>query len=72
MIGYLRGKLLDAGPETILLDVGGVGYELAIPLSTYAEIDRSDRAQAIGLYVHTHVRADAIGDDEWSARVSST
>lgn len=60
MIGYLRGKLLDASPESIVLDVGGVGYQLAIPLSTYSEIDRSDRAQALGLFVHTHVRADAI------------
>ncbi len=60
MIGYLRGKLLDAGPERILLDVGGVGYALAIPLSTYAELDRSDKADSLGLFVHTHVRADAI------------
>lgn len=60
MIGYLRGKLLEAGPERILLDVAGVGYLLAIPLSTYAEIDRSNKAHTLGLYVHTHVRADAI------------
>lgn len=60
MIGYLRGKVLDACPESILLDVAGVGYQLAIPLSTYSELDRSDKAEAIGLFVHTHVRADAI------------
>lgn len=42
-----------------MLDVGGVGYELHVPLSTYAEIDRSG-GDAIGLYVHTHVREDAI------------
>ncbi|MFQ5525288.1 MAG: Holliday junction branch migration protein RuvA [Thermoanaerobaculia bacterium] len=60
MIGYLRGKLLRTAPERIVLDVGGVGYQLAIPLSTYAEIDRSDKAEALGLFVHTHVRADAI------------
>lgn len=60
MIGYLRGKILESGPDHVLLDVGGVGYQLAIPLSTYSELDRSDRAQAIGLFVHTHVRADAI------------
>lgn len=60
MIGYLRGKPLEATPDRVLLDVGGVGYELAIPLSTYSRIDRSDKAEALGLYVHTHVRADAI------------
>jgi len=60
MIGYLRGKILESGPDHVLLDVGGVGYQLAIPLSTYSELDRSDRAQTIGLFVHTHVRADAI------------
>ncbi len=60
MIGYLRGKILDAGPDSLLLDVGGVGYQLAIPLSTYSELDRSDRAESVGLFVHTHVRADAI------------
>lgn len=72
MIGYLRGKVLDAGPETILLDVAGVGYQLAIPLSTYAELDRSDKAEAIGLFVHTHVRADAIElFGFWTARERS-
>ncbi len=60
MIGYLRGKILESSPERVLLDVGGVGYELAIPLSTYSELDRSDRADAVGLYVHTHVRAEAL------------
>lgn len=60
MIGYLRGKLLEAVPERILLDVGGVGYELAIPLQTFTHINRSDKAETLGLYVHTHVRAEAI------------
>jgi Holliday junction DNA helicase RuvA len=60
MIGYLRGKILEAGLESLLLDVGGVGYQLAIPLSTYSQLDRCDRAESIGLFVHTHVRADAI------------
>ncbi len=72
MIGYLRGKVLDAGPETLLLDVGGVGYQLAIPLSTYSELDRSDKAESIGLFVHTHVRADAIElFGFWTARERS-
>ena len=72
MIGYLRGKVLDSGPETVLLDVGGVGYQLAIPLSTYSELDRSDKAETVGLFVHTHVRADAIElFGFWTARERS-
>jgi Holliday junction DNA helicase RuvA len=60
MIGYLRGKILEASPDSLLLDVGGVGYQLAIPLSTYSEIDRADVSSSLGLYVHTHVRDGAI------------
>lgn len=60
MIGYLRGKLLDCSPERILLDVNGVGYELEVPLSTYAELERADSSRPVGLWVHTHVREDAI------------
>lgn len=60
MIGYLRGKVLESSPEHLLLDVGGVGYLLSIPLSTFAEIDRADASGPLGLYVHTHVRDGAI------------
>jgi Holliday junction DNA helicase RuvA len=59
MIGYLRGKPLRLTPEKLILDVAGVGYELHIPLPTYAEIDRS-AGEPIGLHVYTHVREDAI------------
>lgn len=60
MIGHLQGKLLDSTPERLLLDVHGVGYLIHIPLSTYAEIERSAEGGSIGLYIHTHVRDDAI------------
>ena len=60
MIGYLRGKILECSHERLLLDVGGVGYQLAIPLSTYSEIDRADGSSPLGLHVHTHVRDGAI------------
>ncbi|MCH7665925.1 MAG: Holliday junction branch migration protein RuvA [Acidobacteria bacterium] len=72
MIGYLRGKILDAGPDSLLLDVGGVGYQLAIPLSTFSQLDRADRTESVGLFVHTHVRADAIElFGFWTARERS-
>ncbi len=60
MIGFLQGKLLAAAPDRVLLDVGGVGYEIHVPLSTFSEIQREGEGGAVGLYVHTHVRADAI------------
>jgi len=61
MIGYLRGKVLAKSPERVLLDVGGVGYELLVPVSTLVEIERAARdGEAIGLHVHTHLREDAI------------
>ena len=36
MIGSLRGKLVEKRPNQVLLDVGGVGYQVQIPLSTFA------------------------------------
>ncbi|MEE8138597.1 MAG: Holliday junction branch migration protein RuvA [Thermoanaerobaculia bacterium] len=60
MIGYLQGKLLRSSPERVLLDLQGVGYEVHIPLSTFYEIERAANGQPIGLYIHTHVRKDAI------------
>ncbi|MFB3140173.1 MAG: Holliday junction branch migration protein RuvA [Candidatus Acidiferrales bacterium] len=57
MIGHLRGSLLAKEPYQIVLDVGGVGYQLRVPYST-------SQLPAIGeklaLVVHTHVREDAI------------
>ncbi len=60
MIGYLHGKLLRIAPSRLLLDVGGVGYEVAIPLSTYYEVQQKSEGDEAELFVHTHVREDAI------------
>ena len=38
MIAMLRGILFDKQPSSVILDVGGVGYEVLIPLSTYARL----------------------------------
>jgi Holliday junction DNA helicase RuvA len=58
MIGSLRGKLIEKRPNQLLLDVSGVGYQVQIPLSTFAAVGalHSDAT----LLVHTHVREDQI------------
>ena len=58
MIGRLTGRLVDCEPGSAVLDVGGVGYELRIPLSTYYRL--SARPDPAILFVHTHVREDAL------------
>src|SRR5271167_4758424 len=60
MIGRLTGKVIAQEPDgSIVLDVGGVGYELAAPLGTLGRA-RSDDAGRVTLWVHTHVREDAL------------
>jgi holliday junction DNA helicase RuvA len=56
MIGSLRGKLVDKRPNQALLDLGGVGYEVQIPLSTFAGLPALH--DEITLLIHTHVRED--------------
>jgi Holliday junction DNA helicase RuvA len=58
MIGSLRGKLTEKRPNQILLDVGGVGYQVLIPLSTFTNLGAlHDEAT---LLIHTHVREDQL------------
>jgi len=60
MIGHLKGTVLAKSPERVLLEVGGVGYEVHIPVSTYYELDRLGDGAPASLHVHTHLREDAI------------
>ena len=57
MIGQLRGRLADKRPNQIMVDVGGVGYLVAVPLSTYAAL--GELHTEVTLLIHTHVREDA-------------
>jgi len=58
MIAHLRGTLLDKKPGQVILEVGGVGYKVLIPLSTYYELD--GEGATVSVRVHTHVREDVI------------
>ena len=58
MIGQLRGKLLQKKPNSLLLDVNGVGYEVTIPVTSFYELP--DEGNEVTLKIHTHVREDAL------------
>jgi Holliday junction DNA helicase RuvA len=57
MIGQLRGTLADKRPNQVLVDVGGVGYLVAVPLSTYASL--GELHTEVTLLIHSHIREDA-------------
>jgi Holliday junction DNA helicase RuvA len=58
MIGQLRGSLADKRPNQVLVDVGGVGYLVHVPLSTYAAL--GELHTEVTLLIHMHVREDAL------------
>lgn len=58
MIGQLRGRLAEKRPNQVLVDVGGVGYVVLVPLSTFAAL--GDLHTEVTLLIHTHVREDAL------------
>ncbi len=60
MIGRLTGRLVEeADLGVLIIDVGGVGYEVNAPLGTGGRVTH-DATGAVTLYVHTHVREDAL------------
>ncbi len=58
MIAFLSGKLIEKQANTAIVDVGGVGYEVSIPLTTFYEL--GDEGSDVELRIYTHVREDAI------------
>jgi Holliday junction DNA helicase RuvA len=58
MIGRLTGRLAAKATDHVLLDVGGVGYLVHIPLSTFYELPEAEGPAS--LWVHTHVREDTL------------
>ncbi|MES2392737.1 MAG: Holliday junction branch migration protein RuvA [Acidobacteriota bacterium] len=58
MIAHVRGMILSKTPNSVVVECGGVGYELAISVATFSELG-GEGAEA-RLHVHTHVREDAL------------
>ena len=58
MIAHLSGTLLSKQATSAIVDVAGVGYDVAIPLSTFYEL--GEVGEPVKLRVYTHVREDAI------------
>ena len=58
MIAHLNGALLEKQVQRLVIDVGGVGYEVFVPLSTFYGL--GDPGSRVALRIHTHVRDSAI------------
>jgi holliday junction DNA helicase RuvA len=58
VIARLAGTLLEVKTSGVVLDVQGVGYELSIPLGTFSALPPAGEKAV--LFVHTHVREDAL------------
>jgi Holliday junction DNA helicase RuvA len=58
MIALLRGTLAEKSPNQAIVDVGGVGYDVTIPVSTFSALPNT--GGEVRLRIHTHVREDAI------------
>lgn len=58
MIFALKGTLVEKTPTRIVLDVGGIGYGVNVPLSTYEKL--GENGDSVELLTHLHVREDAL------------
>ena len=58
MIAVLRGVLVEKGPNHAIVDAGGVGYELHIPITTFTHLPNA--GAEVRLRVYTHVREDTL------------
>ena len=58
MISHLSGTLFEKSTQSIIIEVGGVGYEVFVPLSTFYALP--EKQGSVSLHIHTHVREDAL------------
>jgi holliday junction DNA helicase RuvA len=59
MIAHLRGKLLAKHPNQVIVETGGVGYDVTISVPTFSGLPNV--GAEVSLHIHTHVREDLIG-----------
>src|SRR5215210_400553 len=58
MIAHLSGTLLAKHATSVIVEVGGVGYEVTIPVTTF--YDLGDLGESVRLQIYTHVREEAL------------
>jgi Holliday junction DNA helicase subunit RuvA len=58
MIAHLRGVLLEKRPNQAIVEAGGVGYDVSIPVSTYSALP--EPGAEVRLRIHTHLREDSL------------
>ncbi len=58
MIAHLRGRLLTKHPNQAIVDCAGVGYDVTISVPTFSDLPNI--GAEVSLFIHTHVREDAL------------
>ncbi len=58
MIAVLRGRVFEKQVNRVIVDVSGVGYDVAVPLSTFYAL--GEPGADVTLRIHTHVREDQL------------
>lgn len=58
MIASITGRLKRKGPDYLIIDVSGIGYQVSVPLSTFCSIP--ELGAEVSLHVHTHLREDSL------------
>jgi Holliday junction DNA helicase RuvA len=58
MIAHLRGRLLAKHPNQVVVEAGGVGYDVTISIPTFSDLPAI--GSEVALHVHTHVREDQL------------
>ena len=58
MIAHLRGRIVAKHPNQVIVEAGGVGYDVNITIPTFSALPAA--GSEVSLYIHTHVREDAL------------
>ena len=58
MIAHLRGKLISKHPNQVIVDAGGIGYDVTISVPTFSELPAL--GVEVSFFIHTHVREDML------------